>query len=104
MEILHCNSQLYKMVIYFNCENARKSIIIYAWFAGSKEIVSVLIMNGTDINHQNSDLKTALHLAIEVSGNIEIINLLIDAGVELNAQDYQGYTALHRSIEKSWFN
>lgn len=34
-------------------------------FSGNDDVVNLLIMNGININHKNSDLKTGLHIAAE---------------------------------------
>lgn len=34
-------------------------------FLDNEEIVGLLIVNGININHKNSDLKSALHTAVE---------------------------------------
>lgn len=46
---------------------------------GHNEIVKFLLKNGADINIQNDDKDTALHLAIKENHN-EIINELIKCG------------------------
>lgn len=56
-------------------------------------------MSGIDINHQNSDFQTALHLTAAESVIIDITNLLAYANADLDMQDYQGCTALHRCIQ-----
>lgn len=40
-------------------------MIILCGFLGNEEIVNLLIMNGIDVNHKNSDLKTSVHLSAE---------------------------------------
>lgn len=38
---------------------------IFCEFSGNIAIVNSLMMNGININHKNSDLKTGLHIAAE---------------------------------------
>ena len=51
---------------------------------GYVEFVKDLLNLGVDINKQDIDGKTALHIA----KNIEIVKLLIEAGANPNFQDY----------------
>ena len=47
-------------------------MIISYEFVGNIEIINLLIVNGVSIDHQNSDLKTALHLAVEQGESFSI--------------------------------
>jgi ankyrin repeat protein len=66
---------------------------------GYVEFVKDLLNLGVDINKQDIDGNTALHIA----KNIEIVKLLIEAGVNPNLQDYRsGFTPLLDSMV--WWN
>jgi len=58
---------------------------------GSIELVKELLNQGVEINKQDSDGLTALHL----TKNSEILKILIEAGANPNLQDYRsGFTPL----------
>lgn len=66
---------------------------------GNFELVKELLNLGVEINKQDSDGLTALHIA----KNIEIIKLLIEAGANPNLQNHRsGYTPLLDSMV--WWN
>lgn len=58
------------------------------------EIVEYLIKNGADVNIQNEDGVTPLHLAAYT----ENANILLDNGAEINQQDNRGNTPLHAAV------
>ena len=66
-------------------------------------ILDMLVKNSHDVNCQDKDGQTPLHIAIRwsmfyavVTRNDEnLINLLLDQGADLNTQDVLGYTPLH---------
>jgi len=60
--------------------------------------VQSLIENGADVNAENQDRCTPLHLAAE-KGNAEVIELLIRQNVKINAQDKDGSTPLHKAVQ-----
>jgi len=62
--------------------------------SGAKEIVDVLLANGSYINAKRSDGNTPLHLAASV-GSFEVVECLIRNGADVRARnDWQG-TPLH---------
>ena len=66
---------------------------------GNSEIVKELLALGVEINKQDSDGVTALHIA----KNIEIVKILVGAGANPNLQDYRsGFTPLLHSMV--WWN
>lgn len=72
-----------------------------AAYAGSNEVVRILIDAGSDINAlvdrpEGSPLKNSpLHLAAK-NGQIEVVRTLASTpGIDRDAVDYCGYTALH---------
>ena len=58
------------------------------------EMIKILIQAGGDINSQNEDGFTPLHVA-SMKGLVKAINSLIQAGVDVNCQNRIGSTALH---------
>ncbi len=66
---------------------------------GNIELVKELLTLGVNINKQDSDGLTALHL----TKNSEILNTLINAGANPNLQDYRsGYNPLLNGMV--WWN
>ena len=66
---------------------------------GNIELVKELLNQGVEINKQDSDGLTALHIA----KNSEILNTLINAGANPNLQDYRsGFTPLLDAMV--WWN
>ena len=58
-----------------------------------KEIVSLLIEKGADINITDSKYRTPLH-QVCVKGTLEIVRNLLDNGANINAEDSHGLTPL----------
>ena len=58
-------------------------------------IVEVLVKGGADVNAQNRQGHTALHVATSFNPDSDIIGTLISAGTHLDAQDDEGSTPLH---------
>ena len=61
---------------------------------GHREIVELLITNGTDVNSRDSTGKSSLHDAA-LEGHKEIVELLIIKGADLNAESGYYGTPLH---------
>ncbi len=66
-------------------------------------VMDMLVKNGHDMNAQDKDGQTPLHIAIRWSmfyavltrTDEDLIKLLLDHGADLNTQDVLGYTPLH---------
>ena len=62
---------------------------------GHTETVRYLVgLREVDVNHQDSDDKTALHCAVEEKYT-EIVQLLITAGADMDTKDNEGRSPLH---------
>ena len=57
-------------------------------------LVGDLILIGANVDWQNNDGWTALHVCA-YKNRPEILRMLIDAGADVNIQDNDGWTALH---------
>jgi ankyrin repeat protein len=64
-----------------------------------KEIVSLLIEKGADINITNSEYRTPLH-QVCVDRNLEIVRHLLDNGANINAKDSDGMTPLFYCLRR----
>tara|TARA_B100001173_G_scaffold38943_1_gene30243 strand:- start:1269 stop:1811 length:543 start_codon:yes stop_codon:yes gene_type:complete len=57
-------------------------------------LMNWLITNGVNVNAQNRDGYTPLHIAVR-AGNIDIVDKLLAKGANVNVTDNMGRTALH---------
>ena len=60
------------------------------------EGIKEAIENGADINTQNAELRTAIHLVIWHK-NIEALQILLENGINIKIREEDGHTALHVS-------
>ncbi len=67
--------------------------------AGNKDIVRLLLEQGTNANIQNKDGRIPLIAAIQKNQG-EIAEILLDAGAKVNARNKQGDSALTVAVEK----
>ena len=73
---------------------------------GHSDVVKVLVEKGANINAQDEDGQTALHLAngrepIEEYFYLKVITCLIENGANVNVQDKNGNTPLHNSLNNA---
>ena len=68
---------------------------------GNNEAVRFLLDLGVNVNHSDTEGKTALMLASE-AGHEEVVQTLISAGANINHQDNTGETALMIACEKEY--
>ena len=65
----------------------------------NKQIVSLLLTAGADVNKANNYGSSPLHSAVE-NGSAEIVKMLIDAGADVNkANNYNGSSPLHSAVK-----
>jgi ankyrin repeat protein len=74
-------------------KSAEDISIHQAALEGNISQVSVMLKNGTDVNVQDDDDRTALMYAA-FNGHTEVIKILIERGADLNLCDSYGRTAL----------
>ena len=60
--------------------------------------IKAIIKTGVDINHQDEDGKTALHLAVEFNSE-SVSRVILNAGGDLKIKNKKGKTALHLAVE-----
>lgn len=67
---------------------------------GQRQIVQLFLQSTSDLNVQNAQKETALHIAC-FRGDQQIVSLLLgDSRVDANARDVRGWTALHHGACK----
>ncbi|XP_048244172.1 putative ankyrin repeat protein RF_0381 [Haliotis rufescens] len=81
----HSNS-LGKQPLHFACDTPEDRM----------NLIECLLEAGCDINAQDEDGNTALHLACTQS-NVEVTRLLLNSGADVTLEDVDGETALLRS-------
>ena len=67
--------------------------------ASDKATISYLVNIGANVNVQDPDQKTALHVAA-LRGRVEVVKCLIENGAMVDAKDKKGCTPLYLSIAK----
>ena len=70
---------------------------------GKKDRVQKLISLGANINIQNTDSNTPLHIAA-LNGHLEIVKLLLEKGADVNVKDKEGTTPLHLAASLGHFD
>ena len=68
--------------------------LMYAAELNYYKMVELFIIKGIDLNIQNNDNKTALHIAT-LAGNEDVVHLLIEYYADINITDYTNNTAIH---------
>lgn len=59
--------------------------------------VTELIINGSDVNYNDSELKSPLHIASS-KGDLELVKLLVENGAVIDCKDNQGRTPDRKSV------
>ncbi len=70
----------------------------YAARLGNERMARQLIDIGLDVDAEDRDGRTPLHLAV-LGEHKEVAQLLLDSGADVNAADEEGRTSLHAAIE-----
>lgn len=70
----------------------------------SREAVSFFLNRGVDVNTQNAEGATILHLAVQTDNYYakERINDLVKFGANVEARDRQGRTPMHYAVQKGY--
>jgi ankyrin repeat protein len=68
-----------------------------ATYMGHRNIVSLLLKYGADINKRSSDQRTPLIWA-SFRDNVPMIQFLVDSGADITCVDKDGYNALDIAI------
>ena len=77
-----------------------QSALMQAIIRGNADEVRSLIYRRCDVNEQDVEKRTPLHLAAFM-GNVEITILLILNGARVNCKDSQWLTPIHRACHSS---
>ena len=84
-------------------ENGQTSL--YAACIGNHlEIINLLIDCGYDVNHQDNDGKTVLHIAFEnhIPDLVQTLTIQFNANIE--TRDIQDWTPLHTAIDRGYYS
>ena len=68
-----------------------------AWYAGSLDVMELLIEHGTDINIRNNENGGTILHDVAYDGWLEGVQLLIAHGANIHSRDFNGETPLHRA-------
>jgi ankyrin repeat protein len=106
--ILNIKNKNYKKVNSFLLNNNdvdffikdKNTPLFYAIDIGDIQVVKLLIEHGANIHNVNSNLKTALHIAVE--GNyVDIVRLLLENDIDISCQDIYGQTPMFYAKENA---
>ena len=61
-------------------------------------IVSHMLDNGSDVNKEDEEGRTALHHAVSQSNDM-MVNALLENGADINKQNKEGQTALFQAVK-----
>ena len=75
----------------------KKMSIMEAAGTGDATILRQAIENGNDVNEEDENGQTALHMAAD-KGDVECIALLLDKGADPNATDKEGISILEAAV------
>jgi ankyrin repeat protein len=71
--------------------------LIHSAISGKMEILSWLLANGADIDHQDRDGRTALHYAVSVK-RVDMVTELLERGADVHLSDVHGNAPLWRAV------
>lgn len=72
----------------------------WATSSGQKEIVTLLLEKGADVNVRDENFWTPLHEAIS-NNDLKIASLLLEKGADVNVEDKNLWTPLHEAISNN---
>ncbi|KDP44718.1 hypothetical protein JCGZ_01218 [Jatropha curcas] len=93
-DLEHLQSLLQKGASTNYCDQYGLTALHAAAFKGHKNIVSMLVEFGVDLECQDNEGHVPLHLAVE-GGSLETVEELVNRGANLNAKSNNGATPLY---------
>jgi len=90
-----------KLLLSLNKANAKDTTIFgttllhSASRSGNMELVRLLIQEGADVNAQDEDGESPLHIAMARSNNYSIVRTLVENGADLSSRAVDGKTPFH---------
>ncbi|MBN2018798.1 MAG: ankyrin repeat domain-containing protein [Sedimentisphaerales bacterium] len=72
--------------------------LIEAAKKGQNDLLEWMILTGADVNTQDQNLMTPLHLAVK-DNHFETVKFLVEKGANINAQDVEDKTPLHYAVQ-----
>ncbi|KAN0141504.1 Ankyrin repeat-containing domain protein [Lactarius tabidus] len=96
------NFQVAEILLKYGCKvdvrDARKQTALHKTIDRHDkvaiDVVQFLLDNGADVNAQRDDLRTPLHLALNV-GELSVARILLEHQADVNARNDDGQTPLH---------
>ena len=79
-------------------DDVKRTPLLVASRNGRLEVVRLLLERHANVNYQDNDGKSALHLATH-NPSSDVARLLLDRGANINASTTRGKTALHEASE-----
>jgi len=86
----------YKANVNAKCGAEEKTALIQASIVSDKDIVSLLLDKGSEVNAKTNAGITALHQAV-TNGNRDIVSLLLNKGADANIKTSKGFALLHEA-------
>jgi len=72
---------------------------LLACIQGNEEITQYLLLKNANVNHKNTKLMTALHIAC-IKNKYNLVKVLVNFNPELYTKDINGYCSFHYAIKK----
>ena len=99
IEITKFSGKLLPKIINFKSERSQ-TLLHSACYRSDYNIITLLLINGIDINHQNYMNSTVLHY-ICYKNNLKILKLLLRYYPDINIRDRRGDTPLNRACRST---